>query len=175
MSDSIRSLVDRGLQVVAEIAARQKELKGIEDKLRGVASDRSDQHVPLKAEAREGRQYLARGSALIVPVVFTADKLLGSFQLGSKDAQRIASAPSPEHFPTFWKPWNGFENRFDDGQKFRARAEALLGDAAPAYINACLARDKDGLPKSDIKIEWKHAAAEAKLAEVAGLLEEYTP
>lgn len=168
---SITSLVDRGIELVAEIAARQKELKEIEEKLRGAAGDRSDQHVPLKADEREGRQFLARGSKLIVPVVFTADKLVGSFQKDGKEHLRIAMAlPAPElaeHFKTFFKPWSGFENRFEDGHKFRLRASDLLGNAAPAFLSACLARDKDGLPKSDVKIEWKHAAAEAKLGELA--------
>lgn len=169
---SMTVLVDRGVEVVAEIAKLQKELKGIEDALRGIAADRSDQHLPLKAGEREGRQFLARGTALVVPVVFTADKLLGVFQQASKEHTRIARAipddQFTEIFPVFYKAWSGFENRFDDGQKFRDRAAALLGADAPGFITACLARDKEGLPKSDVKIEWKAAAAEAKLAEVAG-------
>lgn len=164
---SITALVDRGIAVVAEIAKLQKELRTIEETLKGVATDRSDQHVLLKDSEREGRKYLARGSRLVVPVVFTADKLLGTFQAQSKEHLRVAKALPDEQFtelfPVFYKPWNGFENRFDDGQKFRARAAALLGSAAPAFITACLALDKEGLPKSDVKIEWKEAVADSEV------------
>ena len=54
----------------------------------------------------------------------------------------------------FFKPVRKFENLFDDGKKFRARAADVLDKAAPACLTACLSLDKDGLPKSDIKIEW---------------------
>ena len=55
----------------------------------------------------------------------------------------------------FYKPVNKYENRFDSGKKFRALADELLAKDAPAFITACLARDKDGIPKSDIKIMWE--------------------
>jgi len=172
MSDSLKPLIDRGLVVIAEIAKLQKELKGIEAKIKDGAKSRSDEHLPLKDDAREGRQFLARGSKLIVPVVFTADKLVGTFKKDSKEHDRIIAVcadlpPNTGRFSDFFRPWNGFENRFKDGQDFRTKADELLRDAAPAFISACLARDKDDLPKSDIKIEWSQAAADQKLNELA--------
>lgn len=160
---TLQELVDRGLEIEAELAALGREKKGIEEQIKTIAQARSDEHVPLKDDDREGRKFLARGR-LVVPVIFTADKLIGSFQQSSKEHARIGAALPDDQFealfPEFFKPWSGFENRFDDGQKFRERAAALLGSEAPAFIVACLARDKNGLPKSDVKIEWKQATAD---------------
>jgi len=167
VSSSLKSLIDRGAALTAQIGELGKELKEVEEKIREIAKTKSDQHVPLTNDAREGRVFQARGSELVVPVVFTADRLVGSFQRGSKEHQRIAGAVPEEHFASFYRPWDGFENAFDDGLKFRHQAAALLGKDAPAFITAALLVDKLGLPKSDIKIEWKKAAAAAKLEELA--------
>lgn len=167
MSASLKSLVDRGAQITAQIGELSKELKEVEEKIREIAKAKSDQHQPLTEDAREGRVFHARGSELVVPVIFTADRLVGSFQRGSKEHQRIAAAIPVEHFASFYRSWDGFENAFDDGLKFRHQAAALLGKDAPAFITAALLVDKLGLPKSDIKIEWKKAAAAAKLEELA--------
>jgi len=167
VSASLKSLVDRGAQITAQMGELSKELKDIEEKLREIAKAKSDQHVPLTDDAREGRVYHARGSDLVVPIIFTADRLVGSFKRDSKEHLRIKAALPDVHFATFYKSWDGFENVFDDGLKFRHHAAGLLGPEAPAFIAAARALDKVGLPKSDIKIEWKMAAAAAKLEELA--------
>lgn len=153
---STRELVDRGLQIVAELERLKVEKKEIDEELEKRGLERSAEHVDLKDEDREGKRWLAAGSEKIVPVVFTADKLVGSFAKGSPVHLKILNA-AEDQLQTFFKRVEGFENRFDNGKKFRNIAREILGDKAPAFITACLARDKNGVPKSDIKIEWDKA------------------
>lgn len=159
---TLAQLVDRGEVLVDEIHKRQKELKLVEAEIKARAQARPEEHVPLKDDSREGRKFVAPGSRRHVPVVFTADKLVGSFQKDSKEHKRISEflASSPElakEFATFFRPWNGYENRYKDGKDFRKKADEVFGKDAPGFISACLARDKDQLPKSDIRIDWKQA------------------
>jgi hypothetical protein len=151
---SVKALVDRGLEVRATIARFKHELDDIEAALsqRGLYADQ----VPLKDEDREGRRYLARGSELVVPVVFTADKIIGSFRADSAVHQTIRVAAA-NFLPQFFTLVRTYECTIDDGKKFRAAAADILGDRAPAFITACLARDKHGIPKSDIKVLWSDA------------------
>jgi hypothetical protein len=150
MSD-IKAFVDRGLQLTAQIARLEKELKQIEGKLTEIGLDRQQEF--LKDEEREGRRWMAPGTALIVPVVFTADKLMGSFKKDSAAHSTIRNLAG-ENFGEFWKFSQKYENRFDDGKKFRKHADEILGAKAPAFITACVARDKLGVAKSDVKVLW---------------------
>jgi hypothetical protein len=138
--------------LMAQIARAEKELGEIEGKLKAAGLDR--QHEFLKDEDREGRRWLAPGSSLIVPVVFTADKLMGSFKKDSAAHSQIRTIAA-EEFQQFWKLSQTYENRFDNGKKFRKAADEILGAKAPAFITACVARDKMGVPKSDVKVLWK--------------------
>jgi hypothetical protein len=144
-------LVNRGLEVVASIASLETELKGIEAELkqRGLKA----RHEELKDPEREGRRWLAQGSLRAVPVVFTADKIVGEFKDASPLHNAIKKVAGP-HLASFFVRVVRWENRFDDGKYFRAEAETIFGNHAGAFVNACLSRDKDGLPKSDIKILW---------------------
>jgi hypothetical protein len=40
----------------------------------------------------------------------------------------------------------------------------ILGESAPIFVDACLARDKNGIPKSQIKVEWDRASKESGVA-----------
>ena len=151
---SILALVDRGLQLHAEIKAREQELKAVEAKLAELALYKDQ--VPLSDPDREGSRYLAKGTSKIVPVVFTADKLIGSFKSDSPKHQEIVAAAG-SHFGEFFTLVKTYESQIDDGKKFRLAAGSVLGPAAPAFITACLARDKHGIPKSDAKIVWGDA------------------
>lgn len=154
MARAIADLVDRGMEIRKQIKALEKEFKQIEEKLEkaGLEGDQVD----LKDADREGRRFLARGSRVIVPVIFTADKLVQSFAAGSPIEQKIR-AKSGGFFADFWKPVNAFETLFKDGKRFRAQARELLADGAPAFITACVSRDKFGVAKSDAKIAWDDA------------------
>jgi hypothetical protein len=148
---NLQPLVDRGLEIRTQIKTLQTELKEIEKKLEqaGLHGD----HHELKDADREGRRFLARGSRSIIPVVFTADKLVGTFKHNSPVHVKIADA-ADGHLRDFFTLTQTWENNFDDGKKFRARADATLGKQAPQFITACLSRDKYGIPKSDVKILW---------------------
>ena len=110
---------------------------------------------------REGRQYLAAGSARIVPVILTSDMIVGEFTAPSdKIPQRLSPlAISPAlTSQKFSSRRINTRNRFDDGKKFqRGRCRIARRGKAPAFITACVARDKDGIPKSAIKIMWDEA------------------
>ena len=149
-----QQLVDRGLEVRAEMKRLAAELKDIEAKLEKLGLER--RQTDLKDADREGRRWLARGTRLIVPVVFTADKLVGEFK--DKSPMHLAVVAAAQgRLKDFFRPVNKWENLFKDGKDFRARADDLLAADAPGFITACLARDRDGLPKSDVKIVWDEA------------------
>ena len=150
---SLRCDIDRGLEIIGELEKLETELKPIEVRVKHAALH--GEQVELKDADREGKQFLARGSDRSVPVILTADKLISSFAAGSKQHDLISTVAGTRALNEFFRPIHKFENRFDNGKKFRTRADELLGPAAPAFITACLARDKDGIPKSDIKIMWE--------------------
>jgi hypothetical protein len=151
---TILQCVDRGLEIRAEIKRLKAELDDITTRLEnaGLKAPQED----LKDADREGRRWLARGSALIVPVVFTADKIIGEFKVPSPIQEKIVTTANGQ-VGEFFRPINKWENLFSDGKKFRAHAAELLAAKAPAFITVCLARDKHGHPKSDIKILWDDA------------------
>ncbi len=170
-ADAIALDVDRGVEVVAQIGKLKEELNGITARLTADALMRPDEHEPLKDADREGRQYLAVGSRYELPLIITADKIVGQFQLNSPTEKRIltrlAAIALEDKLPFFFQKVTVWEGCFDDGKEFRAAAAEHLGEHAPAFIAACVARDKDGIPKSDIKIAWESAAAHTELKEAA--------
>lgn len=152
---SLQALVDRGFAIKAEMAKLKTELDEIEEKLQkaGLAGE----HHELKDADREGRRFLARGSKKILPVVFTADKIVGSFKKNSDVHTRIA-ALAHGHLASFYAETITFENVHKDGKAFRTAADHILGKTfAPPFITASLSVDKHGIPKSDVKIEWDKA------------------
>lgn len=151
MSESIKGLVDRGIEVRAKLKKLKAELDEIEGKLQAAGLER--EHEYLKDDDREGRRWMARGSELVVPVVFTADKIMGSFAYNSPKHSQ-ARAIAGDELKDFYKLKQVMENQFDDGKKFRLQAGEILGPKAPAFITACLARDKFGVPKSDVRVCW---------------------
>ena len=155
---SIKADVDRGLEIRATVEKLAKEMKEITARLTQAALH--GEQVELTDADREGRQYLATGTERVVPIILTADKLIGEFAANSEKHKTILAVTPDRLGPLleFFKPVNKFENRFDNGKKFRARAFELLGKDAPQFITACVARDKDGIAKSDIKIMWDDAA-----------------
>lgn len=144
--------VDRGLAIKKLITDLATELAGIEDRL--VKAGLEGDQVELEDPEREGRQFFAHGSAEVVPVVFTADLLTQSFANGSIVHGKIVDALGAHPIGHFFRRVSGFATQFESGKKFRAQAAAMLGAAAPKFISACLRRDKDGTPKSQIRIEW---------------------
>lgn len=152
---SIRADVDRGLEIVGKIGELQDELKDIEVRLQaaGLQAGTRGEHQPLKDAERDGRCWLARGSAAAVPLIFTADRIIGSFAANSARHEVIREAANGRLLE-FFKPVNKFESKFDDGKRFRLAANEILGPQATAFITACVARDSAGIPKSEVRILW---------------------
>ena len=153
----IAELVDRGLELRERIKKDSVEFKLIESKLEaaGYEAAKEGEHQDLKDANREGSRWLARGSQKILPVIFTADSIVGSFTRETPLHYKIEAAAG-DHFKTFFKPVSKYENRFDDGVKFRARAHEIFGKTAPSFITACIARDKHDIAKSAVKLDWDH-------------------
>lgn len=144
--------VDRGLEIRAEVARLALELKEIEGRLEkaGLAGDQ----VKLQDEDREGMQWPARGSTLEVPVIFAADSIVGSFAPDTAMHMQLRDILGPQ-LKEFYR--QKFANVHKDGKAFRAKARELLGEKAPGMITACLARDKNGIPKSKVVVAWTEA------------------
>lgn len=151
---TVTKLIDRGLQLRREIKERQAELKDIEGQIENIGLHEC--HTRLKDEAREGTRWLAPGSACLIPVVFTADKLVQSFA-DQSPAHKIIESVSNGKMSEFFQLTRTWKTKIDDGKKFRAAADELLGKAAPLFVTACVARDKSGIAKNDIRICWDDA------------------
>lgn len=146
--------VDRGLEIRDQIEQLKEELSLIESTLELAA--RKGEQIDLEDPDREGRQFLARGTEAIVPVVLTADIIQGTFADGSQAHTKIATAAVGRLAEFYW-PTTTWKLLAKSGKAFRIEAAAILGAAAPALITAAIARDKNGIPKSQIKVEWNRA------------------
>lgn len=151
---TLQRSVDRGLEIRATIATLEAELATIEHAIKGAAMI-GDQ-IELTDPDRDGRQYLARGITAIVPVVLTADLITQTFADGSPAHARIGKAAGDKLF-SFYRSTITWKILAKTGKAFRIEAGHLLGSAAPALITAATSRDKLGLPKSQIKVEWDRA------------------
>jgi hypothetical protein len=150
---AIKELVDRGLEIVAAEKALDAELEKIVAELEHHGLEHSAQHEDLADADRDGRRWFANGTEVSVPMIFTADKLVG--EVATKSPKRVEiEAAAGRFFRAFFKPVSGYVNLFKDGKQFRKHAHELLGSEAPAFITACVARDKNGIAKSDVKILW---------------------
>lgn len=158
---SLQSDVDRGLEIREQIERLEVELKDIETRLEMTALKHPEDHVALVDADRDGRRWLANGSDRIVPVILTADLVIGEFGANTPRAQTIQTA-SRGKMDFFFKRITKFENRFGSGKQFRAEADRMLEAAAPNFITACLVRDKQGQPKSRIVVAWKESEAKPR-------------
>lgn len=151
--------IARGKEIVDEIKRLEAELKAIEARLEqaGLAGDQ----VPLQDKDREGKQYLARGQRLIVPVRFESDLIAASFDPDSVMHKAVVAALGEEHaakLPLFFKDKRTFARVPKDGQAFRKLARKQLDpDAMAKLISAVTQRDKDGIAKSKTVIAWDEA------------------
>ena len=145
----IPDLVDRLKEINGQIEDLVREKKEIEIRLSKAAQ--AMPHEPLKDTQREGRRVSLSGRKWRIPVVFTSDSLIKSFQHNSAKHNELA-AIAGEHLGHFFKAPSKWETRFEDGQRFRKEASERLGDKAPAFIVACRAVDKEGIAKSSTVI-----------------------
>jgi hypothetical protein len=160
--EEVPALVDRAKEIKAQIAGLAQELKIIEVKLAKHAQTLPQER--LQDDSREGRRVALAGNVWRVPVIFTSDELIKSFQADSpkhKELLRILGdedTAAPILLERFFSPPSKWETKFDDGQKFRAAAaEWLSKGVAPKFIAACRQTDKAGLPKSKTVINLDDA------------------
>jgi hypothetical protein len=146
--------VDRGLELIAKISELREELKTIEGLLHTAALN-GDQ-VDLVDPDREGKQFLASGSAKTVPIILTADNIVGQFIDDSPMHVRLKEIAG-DKLKEFFKKKTIWENLAKSGKQFRSLAAMILEAKAPEFISGAISRDKDGIPKSSIKIEWDRA------------------
>jgi len=151
---SLKTDIDRGLKLVAEIEKRQEELKEICGRIEARALSCPDEHIPLEDPDLEGRQFIARGTNVQVPVVITSDLLVKSFKSDSK-AQAAIDAKACGKLARFFGKETVYKTLIDDAKRFRAAAAEILGaTAGAAFVAACTIKDKHGLPKNQVKIAW---------------------
>ena len=156
MIPAVQRLVDRGLEITAEMARLEAELNDINTKLEGAAL--VGEQVDLNDANREGKQFLARGSAKTVPVVISADSIVKSFADGSKTYANLQQIAGLVKLRQFYQPKTVWEAVFKSGKALRAIAAETLGAAAPSFVTAATQRDKNGIPKNKITVNWNRAA-----------------
>lgn len=161
---SVRADVDRGLEIVTAMDRLEKELKQIE--MRITKAGLEGEQIDLVDPDRDGKQFLARGSDQIVPVVFTADLLTKSFADNSPK-HRMIEAASDGCLAQFFAPQTTWSTLFESGKAFRMRVAETLAQSGPMFVTACVARDKYGIPKSQIKVEWDRADQIAQIEKEA--------
>jgi hypothetical protein len=155
---SLQQDIDRGLELTAQIGVLEAELKVLSERIEKAAL-RGPQ-IPLEDAERDGTQFLAKGSRRVVPVLITADYLAASFTEGSKVHEKVVQAlPNREPLlTTFYTPKLTFKRVYEDGKVFRRQAREILGaELAEPFINACVVRDREGIPKNAVKIDWSRA------------------
>ena len=148
--------VDRGLVINAQIDALKEELKIIEARLEQAAL--TGETIPLVDDEREGRQFLAAGSGVVVPVIIESDQIAGSWKQDSALHKTLAEIAG-DSLAVLYRPTNAWERVPKDGKAFRATAFSQFGPALGArVITAAISRDKHGIPKSRIVIPWERAS-----------------
>jgi hypothetical protein len=91
-----------------------------------------------------------------VPVVLTADIITASFADASPVHARL-EAIAGEKLTAFYRPQTTWKMLAKGGKSFRREAAAMLEAKAAEFIAAAVSKDKHGIPKSNIKVEWDRA------------------
>ncbi len=163
----VPALTDRVAEINQEISKLTAEKEAIQARLEAYALQHADKHEPLKDAKREGRRMLLSGARFTVPVVFSSDLIIGSFRDGSakhKELIRILcgedgaeEATAEATLKLFFDAPAKWENRYDNGVKFRAAVAEQLGSKKGArFISACTQVDKHGVKKSTTSFDYAH-------------------
>lgn len=155
--EDLADLVDHGLELAAEISNAKSRLEGIETKLKAHALACPEAHQPLADKDREGTQYLAMSGKYgrCARVICTADLLIQSFASGSETHEKIGQAAmaSGVTVADFFRLVRTWELRAKTGKEFRKLARESSDDPE-RLITACIRRDRNGMPVSQVKVEW---------------------
>lgn len=173
--EAVETLVNELLRIDSDMAHLAARRRVIETQLEAWAL-KHGKAVPLAEAEREGKRVLApAGGGLCLPIVFTSDELIGSFQIDSakhKELLGLLSAIAPEEMTgedllkLFFRQPHKMERIQKDGHKFRRLVfEVLPKTDAPKFIAACRAVDADGIPKSKTVVDTDHLILEEGTAE----------
>ena len=165
----IPALTDRVNELNVQIAVLAQERDGIEARLKAYALKHPEDHEPLKDEKREGRKAHFSGTRHSVNVIIASDLIIGSFPNNGTKHKELLNILCGEHGETeatavatlqrFFSPPEKWENRYDNGVKFRAAVGEHLGTKTAAkFISACTQVDKFGIKKNTVSIDYKAAA-----------------
>lgn len=146
--------VKRGLKIQEEIKRLNDELKEIESLLESKAL--AGEQVELEDADREGRQYIAMSELFSVPVIITADLVINSFIKDSANHTKIA-AIAGDDLKKFYSKKTSFHLVQETGKAFRQAALQELPEKGAELISACTARDKHGIAKNSIKVDWSRS------------------
>ena len=157
----IQDLVTEGIKITAQLSQLKARRDAIAEKLRTYALAHPERHAPLKDEARGGRQVILTGSiGEQLSVLMKDDQIAQTFAHAGKQhlaieasLQTLTMAITP-----FYRSKRIWEMVPKDAVQFRAVAQSIIGEKrAPEFISACLRRNKDGVPISDVNVEWEDA------------------
>ncbi|HEV2691428.1 MAG TPA: hypothetical protein VG347_00880, partial [Verrucomicrobiae bacterium] len=84
---TVKILVDRGLEIVAEKKRLEAELDKIVIELEQHGLDNNAHHEELEDAEREGKRWFANGTEFSIPMIFTADKLVS--EIAAKGIKRV--------------------------------------------------------------------------------------
>jgi hypothetical protein len=168
-AEEVPVLTDRLVEIDIQLGKLTDEKKLIQARLE--IWSLAQHHEPLKDEKREGRKVSLAGTRHKATVTFSSDLIIGSFKQDSpkhKELLRVLGPVTHESnvsatklLEKFFSPPDTFENRFKDGQKFRAAAaEWLNEEVAPKFVAACRAVDRFGIAKSKTTFEVEAQVAE---------------
>lgn len=163
----VPALTDRVAEINQEISKLSAEKKSIEAQLEAYALAHAEMHEPLKDAKREGRRLVLPGLRHALPIVFSSDLIIASFTDGGpkhKELLGILCGDDNEDEATaeitlrrFFDPPEKWENRYDNGVKFRAAVAEQLGSKKGArFISACTQVDKHGVKKSTTSFDYAH-------------------
>lgn len=151
----IKADVDRGHAISSQIKDLEWELKIIEKRLEQAALEGIT--TPLQDEAREGRQFIAHGSAVTLPVIIESDQIVASYSPDTEISKTLNTLCGVER-ENLYRACTKYERVPKDGKAFRTAAFAHFGaDLGAKVISAAISRDKHGIPRSRIIIPWDRA------------------
>jgi hypothetical protein len=165
----IPALEKRLAEISAIIASLKVEEKTIKDRLELYAFEHPDQHAPLKDEKREGRKLSLPGG--LATIILQSDLIIASFRDGDKKHKELLSllceeyseSEAPKVLKKFFDAPSKWENRFENGVKFRATVGELLPPKiGPRFISLCTQTDRAGVRKSNVSFDIKAAKADGK-------------
>jgi hypothetical protein len=153
----VAALTSRAALIEQEIAALERELREIEARLEAYALAHAEQHEPLEDAERQGTRLKVPGAV----IRFESDQLITSFEEGSAKHEELYGLADSRLSRLFDAPcmWTRVVS---DGKKFRALVrEELAPSTAAAFLAACRAVDKAGIPKSRTVFEYSKGSAQA--------------